>query len=53
MLSANIRLLEKQYKNLWKTEKNMPREVHGMSAEEVDKYFKENEKKFRGLIKQS
>jgi len=28
-------------------------EVHGMTTEEVDKYFKENEEKFRGLIKQS
>jgi len=26
-------------------------EVHGMTAEEVDKYFKENEEKFRGIIK--
>lgn len=28
-------------------------DVHGMIAEEVDKYFKENEEKFRSLIKQS
>jgi predicted small metal-binding protein len=26
-------------------------EVHGMTAEEVDKYFRENEGKFRSLIK--
>ncbi|HEY7110073.1 MAG TPA: DUF1059 domain-containing protein [Nitrososphaeraceae archaeon] len=28
-------------------------EAHGMSAEEVDKLFSENEQKFRSLIKRS